>query len=212
MNPCKEYWFDIIADRDIVKISHREDTAEETLHLDRGNSLLASMGHLGRDFMVMLQELNAEEEDLFDLSDNNSLLSWIQQDILRLRENSSSANRSTSFFQPINNNDTSITFHSCHSPMREVEILHDQLLSVFDTAHTDSPIEPRDILVMAPEIEEYAPLIRAVFDADSATSPPIPYSISDQSIRRTSRYIESFLKILILPQSRLSSIEVMGIF
>jgi exodeoxyribonuclease V gamma subunit len=211
MNPCMEYWFDIIADRDIAKISHHEGTAAETLHLERGNSLLASMGHLGQDFMAMLQELNADEQELFDLSGNDSLLSRIQQDILQLRENSGSAERSSHFSQLIDENDTSITFHSCHSPMREVEILHDQLLSVFDTAHTDSPIEPRDILVMAPEIEEYAPLIRAVFDADSATSPPIPYSISDQSIRRTSRYIESFLKILILPQSRLSSIEVMGI-
>lgn len=211
MNPCKEYWFDIIADRDIVKISHREDAAEETLHLDRGNSLLASMGHLGRDFLAMLQELNAAEEDIFDLSDSNSLLSWIQQDILHLRENSSSADRSTSFLQNINDNDTSITFHSCHSPMREVEVLHDQLLDVFNTEHKDDSVDPRDVLVMAPEIEEYAPLIRAVFDADSATLPPIPYSISDQSIRRTSRYIEIFLNILILPQSRLNSIEVMGI-
>ncbi|NIQ12032.1 MAG: exodeoxyribonuclease V subunit gamma, partial [Gammaproteobacteria bacterium] len=46
MNPCREYWFDIIADRDIVKISRREAADQQALHLHQGNSLLASMGHL----------------------------------------------------------------------------------------------------------------------------------------------------------------------
>jgi exodeoxyribonuclease V gamma subunit len=45
MNPCREYWFDIIADRDIVKISKKEAIIEEMLHFVQGNSLLASMSH-----------------------------------------------------------------------------------------------------------------------------------------------------------------------
>ncbi|MBW2471707.1 MAG: exodeoxyribonuclease V subunit gamma, partial [Deltaproteobacteria bacterium] len=65
MNPCREYWFDIIADRDIVKISRREAADQQALHLHHGNSLLASMGHLGRDFLSMLQEFPAEEQEFF---------------------------------------------------------------------------------------------------------------------------------------------------
>ncbi|MBW2506448.1 MAG: exodeoxyribonuclease V subunit gamma [Deltaproteobacteria bacterium] len=211
MNPCMEYWFDIIADRNIVKISRSEAVDQESLHLHQGNSLLASMGHLGRDFMAMLQELLVEEHNHFDAPRDDSLLSSIQKNILYLQENNVTAQNPAQSKQQINENDSSVAFHSCHSPMREVEILHDQLLDMFDEASTDEYIEPGDVLVMAPEIETYASLIKSVFDADTGSPPKIPYSISDQSIRSTSRYIETFLDILSLAQSRFSSIEIMSI-
>jgi exodeoxyribonuclease V gamma subunit len=211
MNPCKEYWFDIIADRDIVKISRLETTDHDTLHLNQGNALLASMGHLGRDFMAMLQELHFEDHELFKDSGNDTLLSNIQQDILYLRENPMSSLEPAPDKKRTDDGDASLIFHSCHSPMREVEILHDQLLEIFDTVNADNSVEPRDILVMAPEINEYAPLIRAVFDAENASHKKIPYTISDQSIRETSKYIETFLNILLLPQSRFTSIDILGI-
>jgi exodeoxyribonuclease V gamma subunit len=95
--------------------------------------------------------------------------------------------------------------------MREVEILHDQLLGFFDQFAENEPINPRDILVMAPDINEYAPFIRAVFDADSSTAKNLPYSISDQSIKESSTYIGSFFEILSLFKSRFNSMDVFGI-
>ncbi|MBW2483899.1 MAG: exodeoxyribonuclease V subunit gamma, partial [Deltaproteobacteria bacterium] len=211
MNPCREYWFDIIADRDIVKISRRKTADQQALHLHQGNSLLASMGHLGRDFLSMLQEFPAEEQEFFEDPGNDSLLSCLQQDILSMRENNAASLGTDHPVRQIRDGDSSISFHSCHSPMREVEILHDQLLALFDKGNNDDSIEPRDVLVMAPEIDTYTPLIRAVFDADISISPKIPYSVSDQSIRKTSKYIETFLNILLLPLRRLSSIDLMGL-
>ncbi len=211
MNPCREYWFDIIADRDIVKISRQEAASQDSLHLKQGNSLLASMGHLGRDFMAMLQELYSEDYEFFVDPGDDSLLSNIQQDILSLRENPDASFPPTRDKIKIHRSDASLIFQSCHSPMREVEILHDQLLEIFDTAAENDKVEPRDILVMAPEIDEYAPLIRAVFDAETSTHKKIPYTISDQSIRETSKYIETFLDILLVTQSRCSSIDVFGL-
>ena len=210
MNPCREYWFDIIADRDIVKIMHREAADQDTLHLRQGNSLLASMGHLGRDFMAMLQDLHAEDHEYFMDPEDVSLLSYIQQDILHLQENNVLSSEETRTKRKIHVSDGSLVFHSCHSPMREVEVLYDQLLAVFDKKNDEKPIEPKDILVMAPEIDVYAPLIRAVFDAETSSHKKIPYSISDQSIRETSKYIETFLDILLLPGSRFSSIDILG--
>jgi exodeoxyribonuclease V gamma subunit len=211
MNPCKEFWFDIIADRDIVKISRQEAASQDTLHLRQGNSLLASTGHLGRDFMTMLQDIYSEDREFFRDPGDGSLLSNIQQDLLYLRENPSAAHEPAHSKKNINRHDTSVIFQSCHSPMREVEILHDQLLEIFDNTAADEPIEPRNILVMSPEINEYAPLIRAVFDAETSTHKKIPYSISDQSIRETSKYIETFFDILRLAQTRFSTIDVVGI-
>ena len=211
MNPCREYWFDIIADRDIVKIMRQESADQDTLHLSQGNSLLASMGHLGRDFMAMLQGFHVEDHDSYLDPGDLSLLSNIQQDILYLHENNVSALEPTGAKKKIHDCDGSLVFHSCHSPMREVEILYDQLLAIFDKNDNDETIEPMDILVMAPEIDEYAPLIKAVFDAAASTHKKIPYTISDQSIRKTSKYIETFLDILLLPGGRFSSIDVLGI-
>lgn len=211
MNPCREYWFDIVADRDIVKISRKESVNQEILHLQHGNNLLSSMGNLGKDFMAMLQGLYTEEHELFQEPDNDSLLASIQRDILFLRENNSISLQPPSDKTTVHSSDSSIIFHSCHSPMREIEILHDQLLELFDNSDIDNLVEPRDILVMAPEIDDYAPLIKAVFDADISWSKKIPYSIADQSIRKTSKYIETFLAILLLPQGRCSSIDVLGI-
>ena len=211
MNPCKEFWFDIIADRDIVKISRKATTPENMLHLEYGNNILSSMGHLGRDFMAMVQELDCEDREFFRDPGSETLLACIQQDILYLRGNPGPSLHSSVAKKKIKSSDDSITFQSCHSPMREVEILHDQLLGFFDHLSESEPIEPKDILVMAPDINEYAPLIRAVFDAGNSISRRLPYSISDQSINKTSKYIDVFFEILSLFKSRFSSINVFSI-
>jgi exodeoxyribonuclease V gamma subunit len=210
MNPCREYWFDIIADRDIGKISHRTSLSPETLHLSRGNSLLASMGHLGRDFMAMLQDVYTDEAELFEEPGSATLLQQIQQDILHLRD-TAAPGTSDQDKRKINAADTSLVFHSCHSPMREVEVLHDQLLELFNTATVEEPLEPRDILVMAPDINLYAPLVGAVFDGQSGNHRKIGYTVADQSIRETSPYLEAFFSILRLPQGRFTSIDVFEI-
>jgi exodeoxyribonuclease V gamma subunit len=211
MNPCMEFWFDIIADRDIVKISREAASTEELLHLEHGNNLLSSMGHLGRDFLAMFQGLECTDQELFQDPGSGSLLSCIQQDILYLRGKPGSSHHSSVAKKKVKNSDTSITFQSCHSPMREVEILHDYLLALFDQSAESEPIEPKDILVMAPDINGYAPLIRAVFDAGNSSANRLPYSISDQSIKKSSKYIDAFFEILSLSKSRFSSIAVFGL-
>jgi exodeoxyribonuclease V gamma subunit len=53
MNPCREYWADIVSGREMKRFTGREKEKKalpEELHLEKGNSLLASMGALGRDF------------------------------------------------------------------------------------------------------------------------------------------------------------------
>lgn len=204
MNPCLEFWFDIVADRDIVKISRSKDATQDMLHLEHGNSLLSSMGHLGRDFLAMVQDLESHNQEFFQAPGTGSLLCRIQEDILNLEGESTTK-------KTISRNDYSIIFQSCHSPMREVEILHDHLLGFFDGTEESEIIEPRDILVMAPDINEYAPLIRAVFDAADGSGPKLPFTIADQSIKKTSTYVDTFFEILSLFRSRFTSIDVFGI-
>jgi exodeoxyribonuclease V gamma subunit len=104
--------------------------------------------------------------------------------------------------------DASIQFHSCHSPMREVEVLFDNLLAMFEN---DSGLVPNDILVMTPDIEIYAPFVHAVFDTRGDNEPRIPFSVSDRSIRRESGVVDGFLSILDLKESRFKVSEVFSV-
>ncbi|WP_328394772.1 exodeoxyribonuclease V subunit gamma [Nocardia sp. NBC_00416] len=56
--------------------------------------------------------------------------------------------------------DGSVQVHACHGPVRQVEVLRECLLGLFAA---DPTLEPRDVLVVCPEVETFAPLVRAVF-------------------------------------------------
>ena len=100
---------------------------------------------------------------------------------------------------------TPLVLNSCHSPMREVEVLYDQLLACFAA---DPTLRPRDILVMTPEIEKYAPLIRAVFEYPEEDSLRIPYTIADRHPRSESVPIDLFLTLLDLADTRYTAPDI----
>jgi len=162
------------------------------------------MGVLGKDFFDVVNEYDCEEFPSFKDSGENNLLSWIQSDILNLRDRHQGSNAK----EMIAPNDNSIQVHSCHSPMREIEVLHDRLLDMFET---NSDLLPKDILVMTPDIETYAPYIQAVFDTPADPSRKIPFSISDRSIRKESEIITTFLAILDLLGSRFTASQIFAI-
>lgn len=56
--------------------------------------------------------------------------------------------------------DGSVELHACHGPARQVEVLRDLLLTTFAA---DPDLQPRDVLIMCPDVEAYAPLVRAAF-------------------------------------------------
>ena len=58
--------------------------------------------------------------------------------------------------------DRSLQIHACHGRARQVEVLRDAILHLLDD---DPTLEPRDVIVMCPDIETFAPLIQATFGA-----------------------------------------------
>ncbi|MFD3743601.1 exodeoxyribonuclease V subunit gamma [Nocardia sp. NPDC058633] len=56
--------------------------------------------------------------------------------------------------------DGSVEIHACHGSARQVEVLRDLLLTTFAA---DPTLEPRDVLIMCPDVEAFAPLVRAAF-------------------------------------------------
>ena len=221
-NPCQFYWGDIIEGRELLKTVHRRQQAKhgasladmpiDELHA-HSHPLLASWGRQGRDFIRMLDEFDAaasshtEEDgvtslriDLFSSDDGATLLSQVQaavRDLLPLAEHPHVAPDAA---------DRSIEFHVAHSTQREVEVLHDQLLSWFER---DPSLRPRDIVVMVPDIDTFSAAIHAVFDQHRhADARFIPFEIGDVKDRSVNPLLVALEWLLRLPQQRCRQSEV----
>jgi exodeoxyribonuclease V gamma subunit len=198
INPCREYWGEIRDEREIGRLAG--ERAPEDLYLEVGHPLLASLGKQGREFFDQLAE-HAELHSLFRTDPpRDSVLHILQADILELID------RRRAGILPIRPDDRSLQVHACHSPMREVEVLRDQLLALFDA---DPELKPSDVAVLTPDIEQYTPYIEAVF-AESHDAPQIPFSIADRGLTHEQPLLETFLALLDLPDSRFAADTTLG--
>jgi exodeoxyribonuclease V gamma subunit len=204
LQPSAHYWGDVVSAKAALKRSGRIPPAPSELGRHEGNSLLASLGGQGRDFLnVLLSVTEFNARDNFADPGRDSLLHAIQSDLLNLRNSDASGNKTA-----VQAADNSMQVHSCHSPLRELEVLQDHILHWFST---EPNLRPRDILVMTPDIETYAPLIDAVFAAPSqrAAGPGIPFSVADRSAGSASQILSAFARILKLAGSRLGVATVL---
>lgn len=183
------------------------ELAGDELHTDVvGNSLLASMGKLGRDNMYLLSQLESHEIEAFVEIERDSLLHQLQADILNLEEHQDDHQLISSHHkQAVQLGDHSLTLHACHSPMREVEVLHDQLLAMFDA---NPNLKPRDIIVMVADINAYSPAIQAVF-GNAPGERYIPYSISDRTADQESPILAAFMQLVNLANTRCLASELL---
>lgn len=102
-----------------------------------------------------------------------------------------------------------VGLHSCHGPMREAEVLRDQLLAALSE---DPTLEARDVLVLCPDLETYAPAIEAAFGVPSEDPKFLPFRIVDRPVRRQMRVVDAFLALLDLAPGRLGAPEVVDVF
>ncbi|WP_181405060.1 exodeoxyribonuclease V subunit gamma [Aestuariibacter sp. GS-14] len=204
LNPCVNYWGNVASRGEQARIL-RQQGIEAWMAQNQDNPLLANLGKQGRDLFNQLTQLDSYEISAFDApapeEENQAplMLHLIQQDILEARN----AN-GLSCWQA---NDRSIVVSSAHSALREVQHLHEHLLGLLN----DNPrLQPKDVLVMCPAIEQYAPFIDAVFARvgqqrfEDDASPRIPCSVADRSPLDAEPLIAAFLSLLQLPDSRFS--------
>jgi exodeoxyribonuclease V gamma subunit len=207
LQPSEKYWGDITSAREderLLRQSKLDDATAFQLHLETGNRLLASLGYLGRDFLKLVLEAGDWIHlERFEPVEETSLLRCIQSDILNLRDRG----REDAPRRMLPAGDDSIQIHSCHSPLREMEVLYDGMLDWFQC---DPHLAPRDIVVMMPDIDTYAPFVQAVFGSPEDEAKRIPFSLADRGARRESHLVETFLHILQLPQTRLGASMVLA--
>lgn len=219
-NPCQYYWGDIMDGRELMRSERRRHALRggrelasvplEDLH-GFSHPLLASWGRLGRDFVRMLDTFDDVESargrftcprvDVFSEGPGEHVLAQVQaaiRDLLPLQEHARAV---------VAASDTSIVFHIAHSAQREVEVLHDQLLAWLDVKQ--KPLRPRDVVVMVPNIESFAPAIRAVFGQYGRHDARyIPFEIGDVKDRSVNPLLLALTWLLALPTQRCRQSEI----
>jgi exodeoxyribonuclease V gamma subunit len=115
--------------------------------------------------------------------------------------------------------DRSVQIHACHGPARQVEVLREAILHLLQD---DDTLEPRDIIVMCPDIETFAPLIQATFGSIEAYDPdevPAPdrgradlrVRLADRSLRQTNPVLGVVARLVDLAEQRLTASQVLDL-
>lgn len=227
-NPCEHYWADIVAGKELLRAQAMrqrrrpgmpEMLSDDDMHA-HAHPLLAAWGKQGRDFIALLDEHDRPEArgsyaphfaalgqriDLFSAPAADTLLAQLQDDIRDLR----ALPDTREHWGAVVAGDESICFHVAHGPQREVEVLHDQLLAAFNA---DPTLRPRDVIVMVPDIDTYAPHIQAVFGLLDTHDPRyIPFNVADQGRRQVDPLVHAIELLLALPRSRVSVSNVLDL-
>ncbi|MEX2562719.1 MAG: exodeoxyribonuclease V subunit gamma [Nitriliruptoraceae bacterium] len=101
--------------------------------------------------------------------------------------------------------DTSIRIHRCHGPARQAEALRDAVLGLMAD---DPTLEARDIIVLTPDVETFAPLVRGAFETDGVR-PHLPVSVADRKISRSDPVADALVAVVRLARSRVSATDVL---
>lgn len=106
--------------------------------------------------------------------------------------------------------DTSVEVHSCHGPDRQVEVLRDRLLHLFDS---DPTLQPRDVLIMCPDVETFAPLIRGAFGQPGLGHPAFDLRVrlADRGQRHVNPVLDVLATLVDLAAGRLAAGEVIDL-
>ncbi|CCQ15744.1 Exodeoxyribonuclease V gamma subunit [Rhodococcus sp. AW25M09] len=104
--------------------------------------------------------------------------------------------------------DGTVQIHACHGPARQVEVLRESLLHLFSD---DPTLEPRDVLVMCPDVETYAPLIRANFGQAALVHPGhrLRVRLADRGLRRTNPVLDVVATVLDFSEGRVTASELL---
>ena len=198
-HPSAQAWTALADLRGIV--SRRDDDSHRRIT----HPLLATLGRDVRELQRSLPDTAACDEYLPGADQPDTLLGWLQSDI--------AANSVLAQHRSLRADDRSVQVHSCHGPARQVDVLREVLLGLLAD---DDTLEPRDILVMCPDIETYAPLIAANFGLGEVVSGGHPahrlrVRLADRSLVQTNPLLAVASQLLTLAGSRVTATEVLNL-
>ncbi|KAF1712300.1 exodeoxyribonuclease V subunit gamma [Pseudoxanthomonas kalamensis DSM 18571] len=203
-SPVKDYWGDLQRQR---AGTNADDAATD-------NRLLQAWGAAGRDFMAVIggYELVHPALDVRGDADpgegggplHGSLLRRLQSDLFHRRA------EPVERLPALRRDDPSLQMHACHTRLRELQVLHDQLRGLLEDPRFEPPLQPREIAVLAPDIDPYVPYLEAVFGAPG-DGDRLPYSLADTSPLAGEPLADVFVRLLDLPVSRFGLNETLDL-
>lgn len=205
-DPCRELWDYLRSRRSLL----RAGVEPGTQYLEVGHPLLAGLGRMGQDFALAVNADDTAQHwrDSGDEADadvaSRPLLLRVQESVRRLQPELAGGERAGGARA-----DDSLRVHACHSRLRELEVLRDALQAL-RAARPD--LEPRQIVVMAPDIGAYASLLPAVFGVPGQWHDAgLPYHLADVPLAATHPVHAAWRQLLQLARARCTLGEILGL-
>ncbi|ORV96937.1 exodeoxyribonuclease V subunit gamma [Mycobacterium kyorinense] len=179
--------------------------AEDTSRHKARHPLLETLGRDLRELQRSLPGDVGSDEYLSGATKPDTLLGWLQSDI--------AANATQPHGRVLAALDRSVQVHSCHGPARQVDVLREVLLGLLQD---DPTLEPRDIVVMCPDIETYAPLIVAGFGlgentGDSHPAHRLRVRLADRALTQTNPLLATAAELLAIAGTRATASQVLNL-
>jgi exodeoxyribonuclease V gamma subunit len=187
----------------------RRRADDHTAELPR-HPLLASWGRDAREMQLVLaagDQPLTERHHAVDAGPPTTLLHRLQYAV----RNDEPPAYERDELPTLDPDDRSIQVHACHGRARQVEVLRDAVLHLL---LDDPTLEPRDVIVMCPDIEAFAPLIHATFgagaDPDEDDGGPVDLRVrlADRSLRQTNPVLGAVWALLALADSRVTASQI----
>ncbi|MBI4704510.1 MAG: exodeoxyribonuclease V subunit gamma, partial [Deltaproteobacteria bacterium] len=229
--PSPKYWGDYVLARRRAPAGLLDRAAVQRLDAAAQDQhpLLASLGRVSRDMQeILLRHAEGAREPEVGSADVASgepptILATLQRDIVELHGASELRKLAASKEREIGAGDDSLQVRVSHGPTRQAEVLRDALLDLFDR---HPALQPRDVLVMTPDVETYAPLVQAVLGEGldrprEHASPPdrwgwigaprIAVEVADRSLRSVNAVADALLRALDLAAGRATASAVLDL-
>ncbi|MFC8921107.1 exodeoxyribonuclease V subunit gamma [Cellulosimicrobium sp. NPDC057127] len=110
--------------------------------------------------------------------------------------------------------DRSVQVLSCHGRARQVEVLRETLVGLFAA---DPTLQARDVIVLCPDVETFAPLVTATFGAvpelgdDAHPGQRLRVSLADRGAGTTNPVLALLAALLRLADGRVTASEVLDL-
>jgi exodeoxyribonuclease V gamma subunit len=216
LHPSPALW-ERVAGRGISVTRRREDPTAAL----PANRLLASWGQDSREMQLVLGASDFIDHHHAVEHRTGTLLAHLQADVRADRWPAGVPLPGQPDERPtLDASDRSVQVHACHGRARQVDVLRDAILHLLDE---DPTLEPRDVIVMCPDIETFAPLIQATFGAGEVFEeddelealpadvrpPDLRVRLADRALTQTNPVLGVIAGLLDLVDERLTASQVL---
>ena len=205
LTPCPDLWQRCGSRRELLQEAWLEPP--DGRWLEAAPRLEASFGRMGAEFQQLLEgsgdvQLGERREgDLFASPVQMAALSPSSPSLLeQLQEQLVDPDQSGGLHRIAK--DQSLLFQAAPGPWREVQLVRDRILQWLAA---DPDLAPRDVLVMTPQVDRYAPLLNSVFNDADAIGVDLPWRLTDRTQQSSPGLSMAMLNLLELAAGRLTA-------